>query len=666
MSSVAADPLRGFDRGRRHVYALQLRRRANSLGDFMQTYIRRRSSVVRGPAVCLLLLFAFAARARPQEATIVPDLTPSGTTVRLRLVATNLPVEQEFVTPVFTQRVGPTDLTSIPGQAGGRVITTYGGSVYYLDAAGQLAETLFLDLRRSDSPSYSEDFEFGGAHGLTSIAFHPRFDDPTSPGYLRFYTLEAERSMAGIPDFDDDLAPGEHHQEALYEYQLDTVDATHCSSNCAASKREVFRVNQPSWHHNLGDLLFHNDESLLVTSADSGVASSIPPIRSDHALDLATVYGKILRIDPLGNDSANGQYGIPANNPFVDGVGGNVDEIFAYGLRNPYRIDINRNTGQLYAIETGERNIESIEAIESGKNYGWNEKEGSWIYDKVTKEVSLDADLDGNGIGDLADERGYTEPLFEYGRQNGIAVTGVAPVTSPLLPELDGQILFSDFEGALFFGDSDTGEAFQLGVDTSNGRQRPYRIHSVNRDAAGNVYLLGIHRFDGGDFDGVVYRVESLPASDGDVDGNGKVDVDDVDQLATWLREGVQQSRIDLNDDGWVSASDHVFWVESIRNTYVGDANLDGEFSSRDLVYIFQANEYEDGIVQNSTWASGDWNGDGDFTTADLVRAFQSGGYGMGPRSAIVPEPQHASSVVAWVSCAIAWCGRRKQRARLE
>jgi len=201
----------------------------------MQAFVIRRSSVGGGPAVCLFFLLVLAGRARSQEETIVPDILQGTTTVRLQLVATSLPVEQEFVTPVFTQRVGPTDLTSVPGQGGSRVITTYGGSVYYLDAAGKLAETLFLDLRRSASPTYSEDFEFGGAHGLTSIAFHPRFEDPTSQGYLRFYTLEAERSMAGTPDFDDDLAPGEHHQEALYEYQLDAVDATHCSVTCAAS-----------------------------------------------------------------------------------------------------------------------------------------------------------------------------------------------------------------------------------------------------------------------------------------------------------------------------------------------------------------------------------------------------------------------------------------------
>ena len=86
--------------------------------------------------------------------------------------------------------------------------------------------------------------------------------------------------------------------------------------------------------------------------------------------------------------------------------------------------------------------------------------------------------------------------------------------------------------------------------------------------------------------------------------------------------------------------SDHAAWVHSIANTFFGDANLDGEFNSRDLVTVFEAGEYEDNIAGNSGWAEGDWNGDGDFSTSDLVAAFEDGGYEKGPRALGRPVPE--------------------------
>ena len=94
-------------------------------------------------------------------------------------------------------------------------------------------------------------------------------------------------------------------------------------------------------------------------------------------------------------------------------------------------------------------------------------------------------------------------------------------------------------------------------------------------------------------------------------------------------------------------------------NTYVGDSNLDGEFNSTDFVVVFTANEYEDGIPNNSGWAEGDWNGDGDFDSSDFVAAFTDGGYEMGIRpAAVVPEP----STYALLLTVVAWFGVRFRR----
>ena len=111
----------------------------------------------------------------------------------------------------------------------------------------------------------------------------------------------------------------------------------------------------------------------------------------------------------------------------------------------------------------------------------------------------------------------------------------------------------------------------------------------------------------------------------------------------------------DLNQDDDVNQADRQIWVEQLKRTYFGDANLDGEFSSADLVTVFQQGEYEDAVTGNSTWADGDWNGDGEFSSADFVMAFQGNGYEQGPRPNLhsVPEPNRL-----WLFALVLLCFR--------
>ncbi|MCA9167894.1 MAG: PEP-CTERM sorting domain-containing protein [Planctomycetales bacterium] len=146
----------------------------------------------------------------------------------------------------------------------------------------------------------------------------------------------------------------------------------------------------------------------------------------------------------------------------------------------------------------------------------------------------------------------------------------------------------------------------------------------------------------------VLSSVSVTPASGllGDFDGDGTLGVSDVDRLMTFFRKGV--SAADVNGDRVVDSRDVAFWIYDLKSTYFGDANLDGEFASSDLILVFESGEYEDRITGNSTWSTGDWNGDGDFTTSDLVVAFQDGGYEQGPREAVssVPEPSGILSLL--------------------
>lgn len=129
----------------------------------------------------------------------------------------------------------------------------------------------------------------------------------------------------------------------------------------------------------------------------------------------------------------------------------------------------------------------------------------------------------------------------------------------------------------------------------------------------------------------------------GDLNSNGRFDDGDIDELTQAIRQSQTDRLFDINQDGLVNRDDLEEWVlrADFANSYFGDANLDGEFNSGDLIAVFQAAEYEDEFKENSTWSTGDWNGDGDFNTGDLVLAFQNDGFEKGPRASaqLVPEP---------------------------
>ncbi|MCA9216720.1 MAG: hypothetical protein KDB27_26805 [Planctomycetales bacterium] len=153
----------------------------------------------------------------------------------------------------------------------------------------------------------------------------------------------------------------------------------------------------------------------------------------------------------------------------------------------------------------------------------------------------------------------------------------------------------------------------------------------------------------------------SLERICGDLDRNGSVDVADIDLLTEVTHAGEFNGQFDLIPDGKLDEFDRNDWVHGCANTYFGDANVDGDFNSRDLVTVFQAAEYEDAIGMNSTWAEGDWNGDGDFTSRDLVLAFQDGGYELGSHqtaSTVVPEPSASAILLGLVTA----CGTMAMR----
>lgn len=149
----------------------------------------------------------------------------------------------------------------------------------------------------------------------------------------------------------------------------------------------------------------------------------------------------------------------------------------------------------------------------------------------------------------------------------------------------------------------------------------------------------------------------------GDFNNDQLLDDTDIDALSRANMLGVDLPMFDLNEDANVNQGDRITWVEDLRNTYFGDANLDGEFNSSDLVQVFERNEFEDGIPLNSRWASGDWNGDREFDSQDLILAFQRPGYELGPRASAVPEPTGSTPLVVLAICTLATIQRRRDLA---
>ena len=309
--------------------------------------------------------------------------------------------------------------------------------------------------------------------GFQSFAFHPEFSQRGARGFGKFYTVADTSNTNPKADF----RPVGWDDNSFYEAIRRHDPATHHSvllewtaQNPAAATydggppRELLRVEQPPGANHNGNQLAFNplasrgaaDFGMLYISFGDGY-------RSDLAQNLNSIFGKLLRIDPLGSNSTNGKYGIPAGNPFASiSTTDTLVEIYAFGLRNAQRFAWDPNNGNLFLADIGQSMVEKVTLVTAGANLGWNKWEGSFPYISRT-EV---------GVSNRRGDHKITYPIVEYSHkdpllQRSVAVTLGYVYRASAVPQLKNLLLF---------GDMPSGEIFYVSADDlPKGGQDPIR-----------------------------------------------------------------------------------------------------------------------------------------------------------------------------------------------
>lgn len=336
--------------------------------------------------------------------------------------------------------------------------------------------------------------------GLLGLAFHP---DYRHNGLFYTYTSEPATET---PDFSTQPdGVDANHQSVIREWKVD--EPKDPSAVAGTSSRALMRIDEPQFNHNAGALNFGPDDLLYIALGDGGNADDQGPGHAEggNGQDLTdgNVLGKILRIDPQGSDSANGEYGVPWDNPFVDSVG--ADEIFAYGFRNPFRFSFDTETGHLIAADVGQNDIEEVDVVVKGGNYGWPVKEGSFLFDM---------NGDGPGFTTTASPGipvGMIDPVAEYDHDEGVSITGGFMYRSNKVKGLRDTYVFGDFaqtfagpSGRLFHSDSN-GNIAEVGL--VGQPDVGLFITGFGQDRKGELYLMGQLGFAPVGTTGVLQRI---------------------------------------------------------------------------------------------------------------------------------------------------------------
>jgi glucose/arabinose dehydrogenase len=335
---------------------------------------------------------------------------------------------------------------SAPEDGTGRlIVAAQDGKIWSVASDGSVGSDPMIDL----GPRLTS----GGEQGLLGLDVHPSFPDDRRV-FVNYTDRNGDTIVASL-----EVDPADPDR---------ILDATH---------RRLLFVDQPFANHNGGEVLFGADGHLYVFLGDGG--SGGDPQGNGQRLD--TLLGKVLRLD-IDHPSGDQGYGIPAGNPFADRDG--RDEIWLYGLRNPWRASFDRATADLWIGDVGQGSWEEVDVVRAGQaglNFGWNRMEGAHCYQPESG----------------CEQEGLTPPLTEYGHDDGCTVIGGYVYRGAAYPLLQGAYLFADYcSGTIWAIDAATSEATDPVVV---GSLPDENIASFGEDLAGELYVTTLG--------GRIYRV---------------------------------------------------------------------------------------------------------------------------------------------------------------
>jgi glucose/arabinose dehydrogenase len=447
--------------------------------------------------------------AAPGAADVGVDAPPS-TVVDMIPAIKPAPLQVATLT-IATGMVSPDYGTAVPELPGQLFVVDQTGPLWRVDlATGD--KFIYLDttplLVKLGVPMATDE------RGFLGLAFHPQF---AQNGL--FYTFTSEPVAGGAdytypklgatcPTPPATLDPS--HQNVIREWQV--ADPLNPDSRPDATSRVVLRVDWPNFNHDGGTVAFGPDGLLYISFGDGGgeddqtcqagfdglTTIGHPQVGTGQTSQL--IYSKILRIDPTGRTSPNGQYRIPLDNPFVGGQF--PPETFAWGLRNTYRFSFDRTTGILIGNDTGQNSIEEVNIVRAGANYGWRVKEGTALFDPgdFAPNSGIVTELSPGSPA------GLTDPIAQYGHSNAGVAQGVAGIggfvyRGSAIPGLQGQYVFGDLgvkSGRVLTVD---GRIVGNVVTNPQAATRPVLdllatplnifVLGFAQDAAGELYVLG-------------------------------------------------------------------------------------------------------------------------------------------------------------------------------
>jgi len=418
---------------------------------------------------------------------------------------------------------GPLFVTAPPGDTGRIFIVMQNGIIRQLKRGdGPTASTVFLDIDARVGST-------GNEQGLLGLAFGADF---ATDGY--FYVNYTRNDGDTIVS------------------KFRTIDGTPKTNGDPANETVLFRIDQPESNHNGGWMSFGADGFLYITQGDGGGGGDVHGVCGNGQLT-STLLGKVLRIDPTGTVGTApdcgldaGPYTVPPGNPLANGAGGPCDEIWAYGLRNPWRSAFDAENGDLYIGDVGQGCWEEIDwtpgTSTGGENYGWRNFEGRHCYNAPAGcNATASADScaptcsDPVPTGDPV-PNGTTLPIWDYFSNNGpCTVIGGYSYRGCRMP---------NFHGLYFYGDYCAGTVLSFrqveGVATNHqvwttelGSGLTFSLTSFGTDAQGELYII--------DRDGIVYMVLP-PIPNFEVSGVGAADMLLLDKSGDWTWEDLQFS----------------------------------------------------------------------------------------------------------------------------